>query len=317
MNSNTTASFDEEYAALRAGRGVVDLADWASLTLTGADRQAFLHNFCTNDIKRLVPGQSCEAFFTNVKGKILGHGLVTCRSEELVVIGVPGQVPRLLEHLDRYVIREDVQLRDSTSERHFLLLAGTGRAHEYFSQSLACSTPPAIPARFFSWKLISDNSGLVELSPQEPTSMLAAFGGHGLMLVGPPAFHAVRIEFGTPLFGIDFDEGSFPQEVGRDSQAISFTKGCYLGQETVARIDALGHVNQHLVGARFSAEEPPKTGTELIHAGRTVGHVTSATYSPRLKAPLALAMLRREQAAPGSRLDSAAGPCEVVSLPVE
>ena len=94
------------------------------MTLTGADRQTFLNNFCTNDVKRLAPGDSCEAFFTNVKGKILGHGLVTCRDDELVFITVPGQAAKLIEHLDRYVIREDVQLRDTTAERAYLLIAG-------------------------------------------------------------------------------------------------------------------------------------------------------------------------------------------------
>ncbi|MCI0492433.1 MAG: hypothetical protein L0Z07_05820, partial [Planctomycetes bacterium] len=79
----------EQYVALRSGRGLVELASWSSLRVTGADRQVFLHNFCTNDVKRLVPGTSCEAFFTNVKGKIVSHGLVTCRDDELVVITVP------------------------------------------------------------------------------------------------------------------------------------------------------------------------------------------------------------------------------------
>src|SRR6185312_4462138 len=83
-----------------------------------------LHNFCTNDVKRLVPGASCEAFFTNVKGKIVGHGVLNCRETEVVFVGVPGQASRLRTHLDRYVIREDVTLRDTTEERRYLLIAG-------------------------------------------------------------------------------------------------------------------------------------------------------------------------------------------------
>ena len=86
-----------------------------------------------------------------------------------------------------------------------------------------------------------------------------------------PAFHALRIEAGTPLFGVDFDDRNFPQEVGRNEQAISFTKGCYLGQETVARIDALGHVNQQLAGVRFAGTNVPDAGSELTHAGKTAG----------------------------------------------
>jgi folate-binding protein YgfZ len=106
------------------------------------------------------------------------------------------------------------------------------------------------------------------------------------------------------------------QEVNRDRQAISFTKGCYLGQETVARIDALGHVNQKLVGVRFMGDENPAVGTELMNNGLSVGRVTSATYSPQLRAALALAMVRRESNVPGTLLESVRGECEVISLPL-
>ncbi len=119
-----------------------------------------------------------------------------------------------------------------------------------------------------------------------------------------------------PRYGVDFNEENLPQEVGRDDQAISFTKGCYLGQETVARIDALGQVNQRLVGVRFFGSDVPAGGTGLTREDRFVGLVTSAALSPKLDAPLALAMVRREANAPGTRLVSAVGECEVVSLPV-
>jgi folate-binding protein YgfZ len=120
----------------------------------------------------------------------------------------------------------------------------------------------------------------------------------------------------VPLFGTDFDENNLPQEVGRDREAISFTKGCYLGQETVARIDALGHVNQKLVGVRFSGVDIPAAGIELMKDGIQVGRVASAAYSPQLEAPLALAMVRREANAPGTALESPVGGCEVVTLPL-
>ena len=86
------------------------------------------------------------------------------------------------------------------------------------------------------------------------------------------------------MFGVDFDDRNFPQEVGRNEQAISFTKGCYLGQETVARIDALGHVNQRLAGVRFAGTNVPDAGNELTYAGKTAGQVTSAKFSPQLQA---------------------------------
>ncbi len=299
MNPSAADSFEQQYDALRSGRAIVELADWSSVTLTGKDRQSFLNNFCTNDVKRLAAGDSCEAFFTNVKGKILGHGLVTCRQAELVIIGVPGQAATLIEHLDRYLIREDVQLRDTTAERNYLLLTG-GRS-----------------PRSFSWNLIGGRAaGVAELAPRELASHLSALRDQGFVVAGPIAFTAARIEDGVPLFGVDFDEQNFPQEVGRDREAVSFTKGCYLGQETVARIDALGHVNQKIAGVQFFGDEVPTAGTDLSLANKKVGRVTSAAFSPKLKAPLALAILRREANAAGTRLESPLGECEVVRLPV-
>ncbi len=295
-------SFEQQYDALRRRRGFVELAGWSSVTLTGGDRRAFLHNFCTNDVKRLEPGTSCEAFITNVKGKVLGHGLVTCRADELVLVGTPGQAPRLVEHLDRYLIREDVQLRDTTTQRSYLLVGEEGRQHAEVA---------------FTWKLVGGECNvLLEVGADEAESAIGSLGERGYVSIGPQAFLAARIEAGVPLYGVDFDERNFPQEVGRDREAISFTKGCYLGQETVARIDALGHVNQRLVGVRFFENRVPEPGTELIHSGKTAGHVTSAAFSPRLGAPLALAMVRGEANSVGTRLESATGPCEVASLPV-
>src|SRR6478672_1453421 len=128
MSSSESSSFDREYQALKTRRAVVQLADWSSISFIGADRQRFLNSFCTNDVKRLVPGSSCEAFITNVKGKIVGHGLLHCRDAEVVFFGVPNQSPRLIAHLDRYIIREDVQLRDTTGERSYLLVVGDAPA---------------------------------------------------------------------------------------------------------------------------------------------------------------------------------------------
>jgi len=303
MSSSETSSFDREYQALATGRAVVELTGWSSISVTGADRQTFLNSFCTNDVKRLVPGTSCESFFTNVKGKIVGHGVIHCRDAEMVFVGAPGQASRLVEQLDRYVIREDVKLRDTTKERSYFLVAGGGAAEN----SLA----------IISWDMIGrDDSKLNEVDPNELSDAVRSLVAEGFMVAGPQAFEAARIEARMPIYDIDFNEQNLPQEVGRDREAISFTKGCYLGQETVARIDALGHVNQRLVGVRFVGSDTPARGLELTREGRIVGSVTSAAFSSKFGRPMALAMVRREANSPGTRLDSAIGECEVVALPL-
>jgi folate-binding protein YgfZ len=302
MSTSDDGKLAEQYHSLRAGEGFVELANWSAIRVTGRDRQAFLHNFSTNDIKRLRTGQNCEAFFTNVKGKIVGHGIVDCRADELVILGSPGQAARLVEHLDRYVIREDVHLHDITEERSCVLLH---RKHADGGEPL------------IGWNIVGDDAyGIIELPRTKMTDVRNRLADRGIVRLEYETFTAARIEAGFPLFGLDFNDSNFPQEIGRDRQAISFTKGCYLGQETVARIDALGHVNQQLAGVRFLEPSVPDAGLELSRAGNIVGRVSSAGYSPKLDAPLAFAMLRREANAVGTRLESPVGACEVIALPV-
>ncbi|HEY3395292.1 MAG TPA: glycine cleavage T C-terminal barrel domain-containing protein, partial [Lacipirellulaceae bacterium] len=243
--------------------------------------------------------------FTNVKGRIIGHALITCRENELLVIGEPDQATRLLEHLDRYIIREDVQLHDESAARGYLLFDADFAAQRF-----------ELAVHVTDWYETKGRTlRLIEAPASDVRQLKQRLVGNGFVICDE-AFEIVRIEAGVPLFGVDFDDRNFPQEVRRNDEAISFTKGCYLGQETVARIDALGHVNQQLAGVRFSSQAVPDKGIELTHVGKTIGQVTSAVLSPKLDAPLALAMVRREHNPVGTRLDSPIGPCEVVSLPV-
>jgi tRNA-modifying protein YgfZ len=322
-----------QYIELRGGCGIVELVNWSSISLTGTDRQAFLNNFCTNDVKRLEPGRCCEAFICNVKGKTIGHGLVTCRPNELVIVGAPGQGETIAAHLERYTIREDVRVRDTTSERTYLLLAGVATA-----RSTALAMAPSIdvanswleplmnaaahvvdtPVHWIHWPLFGPwFAGLIEIAPAEVKKVMHSLEERGATVGNQFAFDMMRIEAGTPLFGVDFDEHNLPQEIVRSEQAISFTKGCYLGQETVARIDALGHVNQQIAGVAIDCRDTPPVGTELTFSGEIVGRVTSAMFSPGLGKHLALAMLRRGHNQVGTNLDSVAGQWQVISLPIK
>ncbi|MEM9185770.1 MAG: hypothetical protein AAGB00_04660 [Planctomycetota bacterium] len=252
--------------------------DWSVVRVHGADAVSFLHNLCTNDVKRLAGGESCEALFCNVKGKVLAH-TVLCRDAEGVDIVVTSPLaPSLAEHLDRYHIRE----------------------------ALTLDTPAAGVALALSH---SDGQGFP----------LAAFG-HGARLVieepGAPAAKApdddgpaaeTRIASRFPLDAIDVDARNLPQELNRDADLISFTKGCYLGQETVARIDALGRVNQLLV--RLRAEPGAlTTGDELTAEGESAGRVTSVASA----AGTALAYVRRTHADAGAALTTTAGAAATV-----
>ena len=143
-----------------------------------------------------------------------------------------------------------------------------------------------------------------------------ASGQSGAAACGVKALEAIRIEEGFPVIGLDITDKNLPQEVGRNEKAISFTKGCYLGQEIVARIDSRGAVSKLLCGVRFQTVEVPPGGAELTHDGQSAGQVTSAAYSPGFQASVALAYVRRPFHEPGVVLDSACGPGTVIELPM-
>lgn len=253
----------QDYQALTEGLGRVELTNWTTISLAGEDRASFLHNLCTNDIKSLQPGDQCEAFLTDVKGKIVAHALVLAFEDQLQLLTVPNQGESIVQHLDRYLIRERVEIKDQTSTINWSAVSGE------LPGAFACPFV-GIPA-----VLSRDHSSDVQVCGNE-------------------SFHALRLEAGWPLFGMDFDSTNLPQEVCRNEQAIHFNKGCYLGQETIARIDALGHVNQELTQVKLACDVPASLPADVFVGDRQVGQVTSASYSPKYEGVIGLAMLRRE-----------------------
>ncbi len=313
------------YATLDSGCALIRLPTRTHIELCGADRQLFLHNLCTNDVKRLQPGTGCEAFITNVQGKTLGHVLVFAGATSLALETVADQGEPLIAHLDRYLITEDVQIADRSAEWSQLAVAG-GTAAEVLKQcGLDVPSTPlhhrdgllsGIPVSVRNVDMISAPCFFVQTKREALEELVESFREQGGTECGPDVLETARIEHGWPRFGVDISERNLPQEINRNERAISFTKGCYLGQETVARIDALGHVNRLLVGLRFDGQEVPATGMKLSDGEREVGEVTSATRSPRLAVPLALAFIRHEYADVGTQLQSAVGQAEVIELPI-
>lgn len=289
-----------QHAALTTGLGCADVSGRTLLEIRGSDRVTFLHAFCTNNIKSLQPGQGCEAFITSPQGKTLGHVVVWSDADRLLLETSPGQARPLIAHFDKYVISEDVQFVDRTAEWAELLIAGPQAPEVIAGLTIPARRSPLLGPNCYA--IVAPRAEL----PALPSAVHCA----------AEAVETARIEAGFPVFGRDITEDNLPQEVGRDAQAISFTKGCYLGQETVARIDALGHVNRKLVGLKFAAPEPASVGTPLLAAEKEVGRVTSAAWSPRLNTPLALGYVKTLHSKPGTQLASPAGAAEVVSLPL-
>lgn len=307
-----------EYQALTTGAGFVDFRGRTLIELTGADAASFLQGFCTNEVKRLNPGQGCEAFITSVQGKVLGHVIISREEERIVLETVAGAAERLMPHLDRYIIREQVVLADRSQEWGELLLGGA--ASVSLLKKLFQAPPPQTTWASASVSLDGRSIVVQRVDPilagpsfllRAPTADLGAIE-QALLAAGAvrcceATFDTVRIEAGWPLYGRDITDQNLPQEVDRDSQAISFTKGCYLGQETVARIDALGHVNRKLRSLKFAPNSAPMAGLQLLDGDKSAGEITSATLSPKFSAPLALGYVRRGHNESGTRLTSAQG----------
>ena len=326
MTSPADPQFLLSYQALAGGAGLVDFGRRTLVELTGADRAKFLHSFSTADIQNLLPPAGCEAFLTTAQGKILGHVVVLADRDTILLETVADQGAAIVKHLDRYLIREKVTIRERTSDLAEWFLVGPqtpgvleklggaapGRTWTGGEATIAGQT-----VALWRVDLVGPVGFLIVGSRSASAAIGEALIATGATPVVPAAFEAARIEAGFPLYGVDISERNLPQEVGRDERTISFKKGCYLGQETVARIDALGHVNWLLRGLRFDGQEMPPAGQELFAAGVVVGHVTSVAFSPSAGAAVALAYLRRGHDAPGTRLDWPGGTAEVVALPIK
>ncbi len=316
---------NQEYESLTQGAGIAPLGPRTIIILRGNDRATFLHNLCTNDVRALSPGQGCEAFFTDVKGRVLAHATLFVAEHEIYLDTVPGQAEKISAHLDRYLIREDVQIEDGSGDFSAWIVAGArvpetlgefsegtlpkglGEHHEMLFSGThlrVCQVDWAGPPSYLLW------------ARQSESAWISTLEARGITRCSEETWETRRVECGWPCYGQDIDERALPQEIGRDARAISFTKGCYLGQETVARLDALGHVNRILRGVKFTNfNEAPPAGTKFVVSGKEVGQATSVVYSPKLNAYLALSFVRSGADTPGIVLESEHGSAEVVSFP--
>ena len=262
--------------ALSAGQnsiasGVAELSRGrVRLRITGDDRVDFLHGQCTNDIKRLAVGQSCYAAFLNAKGKMRGEGHVICLADAFLLEANAGLGPSL----EKFIIAEDVVLEDVTATLGEWLVVGEADV--------------AQPAKAVTFR--------------HPLGMGMISDGSMKETIDAEALEVLRIEAAVPKWGADMDESTIPNEAGLEARAISYDKGCYIGQETIARIKTYGHVNRQLVLMVLTGEREPSRGDKILAEEREVGQVTSATRSTRLGKSLALGYVRREFAKAGVKL---------------
>jgi folate-binding protein YgfZ len=310
----TTTAPAREYAAITERCALVDRSERGKLALTGAGVKQFLQGQVSNDIEALTPGTGCYAAFLTPKGKMLGDLRVLDADGELLLDTERVALQPLFNLIRRSMIGYEAELHKRTLERGLLSLIGPN------AQALAGaeSLPPGEHAHVqdeitgVPVRTIRTDLGIDLLCDSTRTGELRqALQDAGAVAVSEATAECVRIEHGRPRYGVEIDDGVIPQEAGLNERAVSFTKGCYVGQETVARLHYRGKPNRLLRGLRLSA--PVEAGTPLELGDREVGRVGSSAVSPRL-GPIALALVRRE-AQPGSLLTAGGAEAEVAELP--
>jgi tRNA-modifying protein YgfZ len=326
MAATATLPSNAEYRALREACGLLDRSARGKLALRGAGAIEFLNGQVTNELADLSPGEGRYAAFLTHKGKMLGDLRILAPGPdaggppmELLLDTERVALQALFDMVRRFKVGFDVELHKRTLERGMLSLIGP--AAELDLGETAGALPGAVEHDNVPLEIdgvgalaVRTELGLDLICDASETAALgAALVARGAVPVAERTAECVRVERGRPRFGVDIDESTIPEEAGLNERAVSFTKGCYVGQETVARLHYRGRPNRHLRGLRLSA--PAATGEPLRLDERPVGRVGSAVVSPEL-GPIALALVRRE-AEPGATVGvgERAERAEVVELP--
>jgi tRNA-modifying protein YgfZ len=326
-----------EYRSTLEGASLFDRSHQGKLELTGPEAPAFLHNLCTNDINNLPLGGGCEAYFCDRKAKVLGHAfiyhvLLGGNQHALLLDVTPAYAGRLLGHMDRHLISEQVEMADRTEQFAQMHLAGP-KAKEVLQRALGEPLPPL--AEFQHMERTFGANVTCHVRRNDPLGVpgfdIVCTNGRAeavwqLLLAcsarpaGLDAYEILRVEAGTPVYGVDIDENRFVMEVARPLRAVSYSKGCFLGQEPIVMArDRAGHVNRAFLGLKVLEGAPLPAGAKLRRDGDDVGVVTSSVHSLRLGAPIALGYLRRGHQETGTRLEAetpaAKQPVEVLGFP--
>ena len=319
-----------EHEAVRLRAGVADLSARALWRVTGPDRAKYLQGTLTNDILALTPGSGCYAALLDVKGHLQADLRVYALEDHLLLDLDPALAESFIQVLKRYVVIYKVKWEEATPEYIHLALSGPQTAEwlrKLFGQSL-----PSLPDyHFVSWQWQGQPVRVIQLSETGEagvhllipsaigaalwTALLEAGTAVGARPIGCDALESLRIEAAIPKFGVDMDGTRFPAEAGI-KHAISYTKGCYLGQETTMRIETQGSVNRRLVGLLLDSPKLPRSGEPLMVEGRKIGLLTSVLVSPTLKKNIAMAYLQKGFLQEGTTVTlSNQGQATVIPLP--
>jgi folate-binding protein YgfZ len=324
----TFSNFEDEYRAAREAVAIFDTNWHAIVELSGPDRSRYLNAIVSNDVKNLGEGHGILALLLDPKGHILAELGTYALKNRLLTLSHASLRQRTVETLDKYIIMDDVTLEDVTDKLGSLAIEGPFAAKmldkaygidlEEFADldirsvhidSMPCEIIRRSHFGYAGAEIIAPRKSLIQLWE----NLLALVRLRGGLPIGMKTLESLRLEAGIPFYPADFNDTVIPHEAAVETTHISFTKGCYTGQEIVERVRSRGQVNRLRVKLKFSTPEPPPFATRLSAEGKEVGIITSSAFSPKFGAAIGMGYSRREHNAPGATLEFDGGTAEVVA----
>jgi folate-binding protein YgfZ len=305
-----------EYEAVRGGgAGLFDLSSRGRVEVSGAEAVQFLNGMLTNDVARLAEGAWMHAAFPNPQGRLVASTRVLKRGGAFLFDTEPATYPSVLKHLERFTLAGDFRVQDLSAETALLSVQGA-RAAELVGAALGAEAATTARGRVISAPFgegevtiirathTSEDGFDLFVDAAAAETLREALITAGARPAGLDALEVLRVEAGLPRYGVDASDANVVLEVVDESEAVSYTKGCYAGQEIIARIHWRGHVAKRLTGVILDCDAEPPTDARLRDSaeGREAGRITSNIFSPRLHARVALALVKYDFLAPGTEL---------------
>ncbi len=303
------------YRALHESAAWLDLSDRGQIRATGEDRVRLFHSLLSNDVQGLRPGQGNYHFLLNAQGHILADANLHLLPDSILLDVEPEMTDRAMEHLDRYILADDVQLENVTTQMAAIGIEGP-KAEEVAGVEVPAECGAHVETEGM---IVARTSGTGQpglrffLDAARKGSLIAGLESRGATPAAAEDACVVRVENGIPRYGSDFGENTLPQET-QQLRALHFNKGCYLGQEIVERIRTRGQVHKLLVRLAIEGREPPQQGSAVVAGDQEIGKLSSPVYSPQEGRCLGFATLRREFTAAGTAVTVAGRPSQVLTL---
>jgi folate-binding protein YgfZ len=320
------------YEAARRRAAFIDRSDRARLVVSGADRASYLQGLVTNDVAALKAGEGCYAAYLTPQGRMIADLYIYELGDVMMLTMDRAVKEQVLAKLDQFIFTEDVQLGDVTDAFAQIAVAGPEAAAriaaliadapldtlnalaEHGNLRATLHGEPAVVVRT---RDLGEPGFEVFVDRAAAEAFMSALAAAGAVALDETTAEAIRVEAGVPRFGRDMDEETIPLEAGIEARAISFTKGCYVGQEVIVRVLHRGHgrVARRLVGLRLDGDRPPASAVAVRAGDREIGRITSAAWSPSLQRPIALAYVHRDFVTPGTMVSVEGVNAEVSAVP--